>query len=101
MLADPKRLADVEKSFTVAAFALSPKGLAEGLTREQFEKRRSGRFRDERFRKEIASLRKKIQTLAGIQVSPHGDRWSSSKLGSTRWQTRITEVLPGPFCPGD
>ena len=60
------RLEEVEKGFTVAAYALSPKGLLEGLTSEQFEKR-YGSVREERFRKEAASLLKKIRALPGYK----------------------------------
>jgi hypothetical protein len=66
LLDRPARLAAVEKDFTVAAFALGPKGLTEGLSREQFDKQ-YGSTRDERFRKEVAGLRKRIQALAGYR----------------------------------
>jgi hypothetical protein len=66
LLERPARLAEVEKDFTVAAFALGPRGLTEGLSREQFEKA-YGSTRDERFRKEVAALRKKIKALPGYR----------------------------------
>jgi hypothetical protein len=58
------KLQDIEKKFTVAAFAVPPKGLIEGLSREQFEKR-YGSTRDKRFRKELEALRKKVRELPG------------------------------------
>jgi hypothetical protein len=64
LLADPARLAGIEKSFTVAAFVVPPKGLTEDLTIEQFTKQ-YGSVRDARFRKELESLRKKVRALAG------------------------------------
>jgi hypothetical protein len=64
MLNDPARLADMEKSFSVAAFVVSPKGLTEDLTIEQFTKK-YGSVRDARFRKELETLRKKVRTLPG------------------------------------
>ncbi len=66
LLADPARLAGVEKSFTVAAFAVGPRGLVEGLTKEQFEKE-YGSTSDARFRKELEALRKKVKLLAGYR----------------------------------
>jgi hypothetical protein len=64
LLDDPARLAGIEKTFTVKAFVVAPKGLTEGLTREQFEKR-YGSLRDARFRKELEALRKKVRALPG------------------------------------
>jgi hypothetical protein len=65
LLADPSRLKGLA-GFTVADFALSPKGLTEGLTREQFEKQ-FGSPRDKRYRKAVADLKKKIQLLPGYK----------------------------------
>ncbi len=64
LLDDPSRLAGVEKSYTVAAFVVPPKGLTEDLTREQFTKQ-YGSIRDARFRKELEALRKKVRALPG------------------------------------
>jgi hypothetical protein len=64
LLAAPEQLKALETTFTVADFALPPAGLTEGLSQSQFEKR-FGSIRDERFRKELATLRKKIKELPG------------------------------------
>ena len=63
------RLAGVARDFTVAAFVVPPKGLTEDLTRGQFEKR-YGSIRDERFRKELEALRKKVKALPGYKPGP-------------------------------
>jgi hypothetical protein len=64
LLEKPARLAGVEKGFTVAAVALSPKGLVEGLSSKEFEKR-YGSIQDERFRKALEALRARVKTLPG------------------------------------
>jgi hypothetical protein len=66
LLDKPERLADVEKAFTVADYALSPKGLPEGLTAEAFAKQ-YGSLKDERFLRVVADLRKRIAALPGYQ----------------------------------
>jgi hypothetical protein len=64
LLSGETTLQNIEKKFTVVAFAVPPKGLTEGLSREQFEKR-YGSTRDKRFRKEVEALRKKVRELPG------------------------------------
>jgi hypothetical protein len=64
LLDDPSRLTGIEKSFTVAAFVVPPKGLTEDLSLEQFTKQ-YGSIRDARFRKELEALRKKLRALPG------------------------------------
>jgi hypothetical protein len=62
LLAKPSRLADIEKSFRIADYAISPKGLPEGLTAAQFAKQ-YGSIVDERFLRMQADLRKRIDAL--------------------------------------
>ncbi len=50
LLDRPGRLADIEKSFRLADYALSPRGLPEGLTAAEFVKQ-YGSLKDERFRR--------------------------------------------------
>ena len=65
LLDDPARLADIEKRFRVADFSLPPRGLEEGLTRKQFQKR-YGSLGDARFRDELERLRKRVAALPGL-----------------------------------
>ena len=66
LLDKPERLADVEKGFTVADYALSPKGLPEGLSAAEFA-RQYGSIKDERFLRMQRDLRKRIEALPGYQ----------------------------------
>ena len=68
LLETPDRLADIEKSFTVADYALPPRGLPEGLTAEEFAKQ-YGSLKDDRFLRELAQLRKRIGALPGYAPS--------------------------------
>jgi hypothetical protein len=77
LLDKPERLADVEKTFTVADYALSPKGLPEGLTAEEFAKQ-YGSLKDDRFLRAVADLRKRIEALPGYQ-SQEGKQERNSK----------------------
>jgi hypothetical protein len=72
----PSLLAEVEKSFTVAAYAIPPKGLPEGLTAAQFAKR-YGSTKDERFQRELGEIRKRIEALPGLRKK-HKEKKSSS-----------------------
>ena len=63
-LRQPARLAELEKGFRVRDYSPSPKGLVEGLTREQFE-RSYGGVGDARFRAELAALKKRVRALPG------------------------------------
>jgi hypothetical protein len=64
VLGQPGRLAELEKSFAAARYALPPKGLMEGLSRAQFE-RRYGSPTDKRFRTALEDLRKRTLSLPG------------------------------------
>jgi hypothetical protein len=65
LVRDPDRLAGVEQAFRVADYTLTPRGLPEGLSQADFS-RRYGSTRDERFRKEVAALRKRLSELPGF-----------------------------------
>jgi hypothetical protein len=64
MLDKPSRLADIEKAFRIADYAISPRGLPEGLTAEQFAKQ-YGSIKDERYLRLQADIRKRIAALPG------------------------------------
>jgi hypothetical protein len=66
LLDKPNRLADVEKTFRIGDYAISPRGLPEGLTAEQFDKR-YGSFKDERFQRLQGDIRKRIEALPGYR----------------------------------
>jgi hypothetical protein len=66
IIADPKLLAKVEKSFVVADYALSPKGLVEGLTEEEFAKQYGG-VTDKRFLSRLEELRADVLALPGFK----------------------------------
>lgn len=68
LLASPALLERVQKSFTVADYALPPAGLVEGLSEAQFI-RRYGSTDDERFLKEQEALRRRVLALPGYKVS--------------------------------
>jgi hypothetical protein len=63
VLRGPEALTDVEKRFVVKDFAVSPRGLIEGLTKAQFEEK-YGSVSDPRFRKELADLKTQVRSLA-------------------------------------
>jgi hypothetical protein len=60
----PARLAGVAKGCRIADICLAPKGLAEDLSRQDFEKK-YGDTKDKRFLTEVQALRKKIAALPG------------------------------------
>jgi hypothetical protein len=60
----PGRLLQLVASFRVADHMPDPAGLREGLTEEVFA-RHYGSLGDERFRTEMAALRKRIELLPG------------------------------------
>ncbi len=62
----PGRLEGIEKGFRVKDHALPPKGLAEGLALEEFEKRYGGTG-DARFRKERDEIKRRILALPGFK----------------------------------
>ncbi len=64
LLDKPSRLADVERRFRIGDYAISPRGLPEGLNAEQFEKR-YGSLQDDRFKRLQADIRKRIDGLPG------------------------------------
>ncbi len=68
LLASPALLERVERSFTVADYALPPRGLVEGLSEAEFIKR-YGATDDERFLKEQEALRRRVLALPGYQPS--------------------------------
>ncbi len=66
LLAKPERLADIEKSFRIEDYTISPRGLPEGLTAAQF-KMQYGSLRDERYLRLEKDIRKRIDALPGYQ----------------------------------
>ncbi len=63
---EPKRLEKVAKSFVVADYTLSPKGLVEDLTEEQFAKD-YGSVADKRFKTRFEELRADVLALPGFK----------------------------------
>jgi hypothetical protein len=66
VLAEPKMLPLIEKSFVVADYTLSPKGLVEGLTQDEFAKD-YGSVADKRFLTKFEALRKEVLELPGFK----------------------------------
>jgi len=66
VLAAPKSLAKVEKSFVVADYTLSPKGLQDSLTRDEFIKEYGG-VSDKRFQEKFEGLRGDVLALPGFK----------------------------------
>lgn len=66
LLDKPSWLAEVEKGFRIEDYAISPRGLPEGLTAAEFEKQ-YGSLKDERFRRLQADIRKRIDALPGYR----------------------------------
>jgi hypothetical protein len=66
LLDKPSRLADIEKSFRISDYAISPRGLPEGLTAEQFAKE-YGSLKDERYLRTQSDIRKRIAALPGYK----------------------------------
>jgi hypothetical protein len=66
LLAHPERLADIEKSFRIDDYTISPRGLPEGLTAAQFEKQ-YGSLKDERYLRVQEDIRKRIAALPGYR----------------------------------
>ncbi|HTU89521.1 MAG TPA: hypothetical protein VMF69_05435 [Gemmataceae bacterium] len=64
LLDKPAKLADIEKSFHIGDYAISPRGLPEGLTAEEFAKK-YGSLKDERFLRLQEDIRKRIAALPG------------------------------------
>lgn len=62
----PDLLADIEKSFRIADFAISPRGLPEGLSAAEFAKK-YGSLKDERFLRVQEDIRKRIVALPGYR----------------------------------
>jgi hypothetical protein len=62
----PSLLADLEKSFRIDDYAISPRGLPEGLTAEEFAKK-YGSLKDERYLRVQEDIRKRIATLPGYK----------------------------------
>jgi hypothetical protein len=66
LLHKPSRLAVIEKSFRIGEYAISPRGLPEGLTAAEFEKQ-YGSLKDERFQRLQTDIRKRIDALPGYR----------------------------------
>jgi uncharacterized protein YfiM (DUF2279 family) len=64
LLDKPALLADVEKSFRVGDFAISPRGLPEGLSAAEFAKK-YGSLKDHRYLRVQEDIRKRIAALPG------------------------------------
>jgi len=66
LLDKPSLLADIEKSFCIDDYTISPRGLPEGLTAAQFEKQ-YGSLKDERYLRVQDDIRKRIAALPGYR----------------------------------
>ncbi len=66
LLDKPSRLADVEKSFRIGDYAISPRGLPEGLTAAEFTKK-YGSLKDGRYLRLQEDIRKRIDSLPGYR----------------------------------
>jgi hypothetical protein len=64
LLDKPNQLADIEKSFRIDDYAISPRGLPEGLTADEFAKK-YGSLKDERYLRVQEDIRKRIAALPG------------------------------------
>jgi hypothetical protein len=72
LLDKPGRLADVEKRFRIGDYALSPRGLPEGMQAADFAKK-YGSLKDERYLRLQEDIRKRIDALPGYRS------WSEDK----------------------
>jgi hypothetical protein len=68
LLDKPSRLADIEKSFRIGDYAISPRGLPEGLTAAEFAKK-YGSLKDDRYLRLQEDIRKRIDSLPGYRDS--------------------------------
>jgi hypothetical protein len=68
VLKQPDQLVRMGKEFSIEDFAVGPRGLVEGLTRAQFEKR-YGSVSDPRFRDALEALKGRVRALPGHQPS--------------------------------
>lgn len=66
LLDKPALLADIEKSFRIGDFAISPRGLAEGLSAAEFA-RKYGSLKDDRYLRVQEDIRKRIAALPGYR----------------------------------
>ncbi len=69
LLSKPNLLADIEKSFRIADYAISPRGLPEGLTAAEFAKK-YGSIKDDRYLRLQDDIRKRIDALPGYRTAP-------------------------------
>ena len=69
LIEKPSLLASIEKSFTVADYALSPKGLAEGLSAAEFA-RQYGSVKDERFQRVLTNIRRRSTPCPATRIVP-------------------------------
>jgi hypothetical protein len=63
---NPDALAALEKRFDPADFVPAPRGLTEGLSSAEFEKR-YGSVSDKRFRTALAELKKRVKEMPGLR----------------------------------
>lgn len=68
LLDKPERLADVEKHFRIGDYALSPRGLPEGMQAADFAKK-YGSLKDERYLRLQEDIRKRLDALPGYRNS--------------------------------
>jgi hypothetical protein len=66
LLDKPDRLADIEKSFRIGDYAISPRGLPEGMNAADFAKK-YGSLKDERYLRLQEDIRKRIDALPGYR----------------------------------
>lgn len=66
LLDKPSRLADIEKSFRIGDYAISPRGLPEGMQAADFAKK-YGSLKDERYLRLQEDIRKRIDGLPGYR----------------------------------
>jgi hypothetical protein len=66
VLDKPSLLADIEKSFRIGDYAISPRGLPEGLTAAEFAKK-YGSLKDDRYLRLQEDIRMRIDSLPGYR----------------------------------
>ncbi|HEY7314240.1 MAG TPA: hypothetical protein VH643_33115 [Gemmataceae bacterium] len=66
LLDKPSRLADIEKGFRIGDYAISPRGLPEGMQAADFAKK-YGSLKDERYLRLQEDIRKRIADLPGYR----------------------------------
>lgn len=66
LLDKPELLADIEKSFRIGDYAISPRGLPEGFSAVEFAKK-YGSLKDDRYLRAQEDIRKRIAALPGYR----------------------------------